>query len=63
MKVGELCWVFEGSVKSFLHPVVFLGTRTYDRGDKIDSYRVALQDGGRLHLSLYFYTLVPVSLN
>jgi hypothetical protein len=60
MKVGDLCWVFEGCIKTLEQPVVFLGRRVYNRGNRIDSYCVMQQDGKRRSLSEYYYTLVRV---
>ena len=64
MKVGDLCWVFEGCHKTYETPVVYLGNDELfvDAGHGHWLYHIVLmqEDGMKQKLAAYYYNLVPV---
>ena len=61
MKVGDLCWVFEGCKKVLEEPVIYMGTEA-GTGSGCTMWRLAVlqHDGRQRQFADYFYTFVRV---
>ena len=62
MKVGDLCWVFEGCKKVLEEPVIYMGLSRWGSELNNRPYHLAVlqHDGKQRAFPDYFYTFVRV---
>ena len=62
MRVGDLCWVFEGCKKVLEEPVIYMGRMPFGYDDQAVACHLAVlqHDGKQRQFADYLYTFVRV---